>query len=386
MTFAITLVPVMTLVGVAVDYGSLVRTKTSLQSEVDAVVLGAQQQNNSGSGSSRNIDSNAKLLTYAQQFVPATSATYDATDGTMCVTAQRSVNTSFLRVARINSMSANATACSVNQSQAGSQDTFEIALALDNTGSMAIADWKTGKTKIASEITAAKNFVTQMFDAVPEANMQISVVPFSTAVNVGTANQNASWMDKLGKSSIHWENFPKLGTSKEDSWNPQSRFDLFSQIKQAWGGCVEERPQPFTLSDDAPTSGKPDTLFVPLFAPDESDKPNDGYTAFGYYKNDRLGTMTVNRSAQKISGANQRSFLDAAFLQACANAKDAGVEIYTVAFSIPNDPIDSQGQSVMKSCATNASHYYLATDGTELDKFFKNIGQSVTQNYLRLKS
>ena len=737
-TFGLTLVPMITLLGAAVDYSNLRRSKTILQANVDAVVLGAQQQ---------SITSNAALLTYAQRFVPATSAVYTSTDGSMCVTAQQAVSTNFLQVVRIASMSTTATACSLNQTQ--TTGTYEIALALDNTGSMAVADTTTAKTKMASEITAAKNFVTQMFAAIPAANMQISLVPFTTAVNVGTSNATASWMDTQGKSSIHWENFPKLGSAVSNYQSTaeatiNSRFDLYSQINQSWAGCVEERPQPYTLTDTAASSGTPDTLYVPMFAPDESDTPNssyrsynsylsdlggtcvngdaydtvdagtasgsitatykdgtkfwgdnqqkfckylmkyaalnpptldvrsaiaswltangspgnnnwtingaaqgnyqvpattiaslvtnynnggnklysvgsgstsvsfctnfnvgysnqngyyissnscstqtgyysayagwyygyytaqstglltaaqannptgsswtstsntitstgwnassgytawtgsgwgfggsgwgsgtgwgwgsglnsstsnpgqtasgqassqhigsnqfnigggansgcdatlqpvttlsnnqttlkanidkmvangatnlvsglmwawktispngpfntaaapvkaygtannkkiivfmtDGYnnwepddsqnggvySAFGYYKNNRVGALTVNGSLQTPTSSNNRSYLDAAFLQACTNAKNAGVEIYTVAFSIPNAPIDAQGQSTVQSCATDTAHYFKATNGTELSTFFQSIGQSVTQSYLRLKS
>ena len=34
--------------------------------------------------------------------------------------------------------------------------------------------------------------------------------------------------------------------------------------------------------------------------------------------------------------------MDAATLEACTNAKAAGVQIYTVGFSIPSDPIDTR--------------------------------------------
>ena len=717
-TFGLTLVPLITLLGAAVDYSNLRRSKTTLQANVDAAVLGAQQQ---------SITTNAALMTYAQRFVPAISAVYNSSDGSMCVTAQQVVTTNFLQLVRINSMTTTAAACSLNQTQ--TTGTYEIAMALDNTGSMAVADTTTAKTKMASEITAAKNFVTQMFAAVPATNMQISLVPFTTAVNVGTTYSTAAWIDTQGKSSMHWENFPKLSTSgapiaSETAWNPQSRFDLFSQINQSWAGCVEERPQPYTLTDTAANASTPDTLYVPLFAPDESDTPNSGYrsynsylndsggycvggdaydlndangtfkdgssffndnqqklckyaikwaannpntttqasasqsaisswllangspgdnnwtingsawgnyqisaataagliagnnlssvsgttvnfctnfsvgynwstgkyyvsdssscfrssgalrsnysttlpanyvnnpqgsswtsssspitssgwgassalaawagsgwgyggsgwgagsgwgwgtglngstnnpgqtpsgtassqyigsnqfnvgggansgcdatlqplttlsnnqttlntnlgkmtangatnlvsgllwawrtispngpfntnsavkpyatannkkiivfmtdgfnnwepddsqnggvySSFGYYKNARIGALSVNGSSQNPTASNNRSYLDAAFLQACTNAKNAGVEIYTVAFTIPNAPIDAQGQTTVQNCASDSAHYFKATNGTELNTFFQKIGQSVTQSYLRLKS
>ena len=46
---------------------------------------------------------------------------------------------------------------------------------------------------------------------------------------------------------------------------------MFKSMNVAWGGCVEERPNPYTVSDDAASASKPDTLYVPYLYPDEND-------------------------------------------------------------------------------------------------------------------
>ncbi|TIV43732.1 MAG: hypothetical protein E5V84_00800, partial [Mesorhizobium sp.] len=43
----------------------------------------------------------------------------------------------------------------------------------------------------------------------------------------------------------------------------------------SWGGCVESRPYPYNIQDTAASTATPATLFVPMFAPDETDN-NDG--------------------------------------------------------------------------------------------------------------
>ena len=59
-----------------------------------------------------------------------------------------------------------------------------------------------------------------------------------------------------------------------------SNYDMFSRIPSStvsgtsyngWKGCVEARPAPYDISDDAPTSATPNSLFVPYFAPDDGD-------------------------------------------------------------------------------------------------------------------
>jgi hypothetical protein len=38
----------------------------------------------------------------------------------------------------------------------------------------------------------------------------------------------------------------------------------------SWQGCVEARPSPYNNNDVTPSTGTPETLFVPMFAPDEA--------------------------------------------------------------------------------------------------------------------
>ncbi|MGY6567369.1 MAG: VWA domain-containing protein [Salinarimonas sp.] len=50
-----------------------------------------------------------------------------------------------------------------------------------------------------------------------------------------------------------------------------NHFDLFDAMNVPWKGCVESRPFPLDLSEDAPTPANPDSYFVPYFWPDERD-------------------------------------------------------------------------------------------------------------------
>jgi hypothetical protein len=66
--------------------------------------------------------------------------------------------------------------------------------------------------------------------------------------------------------------------------NPKrvSHFDLFQRIDGArWKGCVEARPEPYDVTDDPPTGGNPDTLFVPYFWPDEPGRADGSSTGNG---------------------------------------------------------------------------------------------------------
>ena len=77
---------------------------------------------------------------------------------------------------------------------------IEVALVLDNTGSMA-SQGKIGGLKVA-----ATNFTNTLFDAVkPTVSVKVGVVPFAQYVNVGTGNRNAAWMDvPADTASLTW--------------------------------------------------------------------------------------------------------------------------------------------------------------------------------------
>lgn len=143
---------------------------------------------------------------------------------------------------------------------------IELALVLDNTYSMTM----NGSTKMADLKTAATNLVNTLSAAAPNpGDLKVGVVPFSISVNVGSSYQTASWI---------------TGSQPTTGYGPDlftvagaNRFSLFSAMGVPWSGCVESRPPPYDVQDDAPTSGTPGTMFVPFFSPDEEDTETWNY-------------------------------------------------------------------------------------------------------------
>jgi Flp pilus assembly protein TadG len=164
-----------------------------------------------------------------------------------------------------------------NSKVAKGDGTFEIALVLDNSGSMA-------GTYIADLKTAAKNLSGIMFvGAEGTDKVKIGVVPFASSVNVGAGNRTANWIDDEGASSVHYQNVSENRT----------RLQLFDDMGVAWGGCVEVRPGELATNDLAPISGNSDSYFVPMLAPDEPDGNNDGGDSYSNsYLVDDAGACT----------------------------------------------------------------------------------------------
>jgi Flp pilus assembly protein TadG len=207
------------------------------------------------------------------------------------------------------------------------KNTVEVALVLDNSGSMSTIGTGSGKQRIVLLKEAATQLVETLSN---QADMmqqvakpvQFALVPFSASVNIGSNDTDefdkikaASWMDQDGISPIHHENFDwtsftgtdngvnrkviKVGSiyyKKGTNWGTENgkkvtRFTLFDEMKYytdsaqttkanytSWQGCVEARPYPYNIDDALPTASTPATLFVPMFAPDEaSGADNDWF-------------------------------------------------------------------------------------------------------------
>ena len=92
-----------------------------------------------------------------------------------------------------------------------------------------------------------------------------------------------------GKRPNHMALFKQLmkdpaSAAKLTGWKGATGTDT------GWKGCVEARPGAFNISDTPPDPSKPDTLFVPYFAPDD---PGDRHEAFGHLRQSTTGTTTI---------------------------------------------------------------------------------------------
>ena len=190
-----------------------------------------------------------------------------------------------------------------------SVDRLEVALVLDNTGSMA------GK-KISTLKVAAKNLIDTLEAASLRSTeptpLRISLVPFSMTVRVqGTTQTNAydpvshsgpdipAWIDPQGVAHA------RLGVGLDIFDRQTDRFALLKQMNNTpWEGCVEARPRPYDIQDTAPVNGSPDTLFTPFFWPDEPDSA----AGFYGYPNDYLPDGT-NASSWLIREQNSGKYV-----------------------------------------------------------------------------
>jgi Flp pilus assembly protein TadG len=178
-------------------------------------------------------------------------------------------------------------------------DDLEVALVLDNTGSMS-------GTKIATLITESKKLVGKLEAAGkrtdhPATAVKIALVPFSFAVrpvgSVDLTNYDTSthtgtgvpaWIDPQGKA--HRLKSASAYDTLVSASSPANLIDRLAMMKlltgKTWAGCVESRTYPYDVTDDAPTAGDAASWFVPYFWPDEPDGGNYAND----YVTDKAGT------------------------------------------------------------------------------------------------
>jgi Flp pilus assembly protein TadG len=184
----------------------------------------------------------------------------------------------------------------------------EVALVLDNTGSMGNTLGSSSTTKIAALKTAATSMVTQLQTAAQNAAqpnaVKLALVPYTMTVNVGPTYQNASWISPGLPAAYGSDIFSVAGTN---------RFTLFSQLGQTWGGCVESRPSPYDVTEGPPTVATPATLYVPFFAPDEPGTSAgtswNGSSWYNNYLNDGTSSTSWSTRQANVAKYNTHTFL-----------------------------------------------------------------------------
>lgn len=280
MIFGITAIPMLMTAGIVVDYGVNSATRAQVQNALDATTLSLAKLPASLSDSELSTRATKQVTAaLANSQLNGLTVSMARSGDSITVTVTGTTPTTLTRIAGFQSLPIHI----VSIARRGATN-MEIALVLDNTGSMKGA-------KIANLKSAATQLIQDLFsqaDPSKPNSVKMSIVPFSNTVNVGAGNIGASWLDQNGLASYHSELFSA----------PANRFSLFATLNVPWAGCVETRPMPYDVTDVPASSGTPDTLFVPAFAPDESD--TDTSTSNNYLVDTGASSSATNRERQAL--------------------------------------------------------------------------------------
>lgn len=263
--------------GAVVDFVGVQNARNEAQFALDAAALALQPRiYDSDEETLRGLAEDLVLerISNSRITVAVEEAEIILVDGTLFLEARIDVPLNFVSLVGMSEMTTRVV------SQATRKKLFlEVAFVLDNSGSMG---WYSRMTNLKAAATCATNIIFYG-DCIPSVgatkapNVEASIIPFTSMVNVGSGYDTASWMDTTGISSISNDNFDDDDDDSNTFSDPVSRFDLYDELNIDWEGCVEARHYPYSVNDAVPDVSTPDTLFAPMFAPDMPDSSGYGY-------------------------------------------------------------------------------------------------------------
>lgn len=269
-------IPLVSAVGVGVDYARVVREETMLAASIDSALLAIVSDSRSdftGLSDSEKAERVTVMEEMASNFLAdnfraegnvdadiEAHLTFDGDTVTMTATHRLPMTFgSFVGVSYIDVVTT-----SIASREKDTLSPVEIALVMDTTGSM-------GSTYMNQAKTAARTLLTTLYggdstEETEDENIRVSLVPFAAAVRLdkNAYDFDLDWIDTTGSSAVSKLNFSST------SWH---NYSAWSQLSgQTWNGCVEARmrgsaPFDYNVNDASPTTGN--SLFTPYFAPDE---------------------------------------------------------------------------------------------------------------------
>jgi Flp pilus assembly protein TadG len=311
------------LIGITVDFTRAQMIRTQMQNAVDGAALVAERSSNL---SIEQRQAAARAFFDAEMGDMAASITsFEVTqlqDGGHKVDVRMPMPVSLARIVNDDDWTLHVDAVA----QASASPPIEVALVLDNTGSMS-AD-------MPGLRSAASDLVEDLL-AIDGDSVRVALVPFVAQVNIGNDTSHLAWMDTTGVAPMNGEiledrmigyvqrrtngaqarytgldceamstlpYFDDTSTADNEGYPGSYRvtwrrgsllqtnycfaftpadginyFTLFDEISnEDWKGCVEARPEPYDITDDAPNIGTPATLFVPFFWLDTGGAAGEG--------------------------------------------------------------------------------------------------------------
>lgn len=185
--FASMIVPVVILVGSALDYGRAYHDRTTIQLALDSAVLAAGRKFDETGDVAQAEAAGETFFTAAMESNGLTSTiTQNTADGqgNVYMTAHSTVDTGFLRLLNLDQLKVEVQSKSLT-SDSGGMD-VELAVVFDVTGSMTPDMNPNGVDRMAVAKQAANDLLNTLMPPSPQArSVKVSLVPFSNMVNVG---------------------------------------------------------------------------------------------------------------------------------------------------------------------------------------------------------
>ncbi len=422
LTFALTTLPMVGFVGAAVDYSRGNSAKAAMQQAIDAtgLILSRDAQSLSEAALKLKADQLFKTLINRPEIqnIVVTPVLYTPEESTfrLTVDATGKVDTTFTKIIGKQNLD-----LSVNTEIKWGVKKLELALGLDNTGSMGSSSKMTELKKALLNIkdqngATADGLLETLKKAAKKAgDIKISIIPFDTTVKVGTSYKNDTWLD--------WTE--AFGTCNKTLSSPKTKTRCLAisggawtldTNKNNWNGCVIDRNQNNDAADTLPDSNMATkfpatkectasgglaqalpltdiwgTGYQTLVDKVNSMQPNGNTNvtiglAWAWHSltsslpfpegtdpkpdTDKVIILLTDGDNTQNRWSTNAGTIDARTTAACANVKLANIKVYTIRV------IDGNA-TLLQSCATKPEMYYNVSQAAQLNPVFAAIAQSL---------
>ena len=268
--FALMLVPLLGFVGLAVDGVLLYSVQSKLQDALDAAALaGARVLRDPGRDARISDYFNAN---YPEGYLRTTELNLniedgDAGNGRLVLSAEATVPTTFSRVLGFDEVTVSARTGVLREPRG-----MELALVIDTTGSMDnLAGGGDERTRMQAVRDTAAELVDHLYGSDETVNnLWISLVPFTTTVNIGS--ERTDWLTSYdpgdylppeawdrGKEyvpldAVRFEGKPYEAIRTSTGAPPDisgAEWQLLPRVR--WKGCVLVREGDYDQTDDPPS-------------------------------------------------------------------------------------------------------------------------------------
>lgn len=378
--FGLLAVPLLIAGGMAVDIARSAQAKTIIQEAADAALLRAARLKSENPGLT-----DAALTARAREIFDAATRglagvtiagfklVHDGGSDTYSLRVDGGIATTLIGVAGFQSLDVGA----VSEVSLGPPPYIEVAMALDNTGSM------NTNNKIGALRDAASDLVETLFASGTE--VKVGLVPFAQYVNVGASNAGATWLQAPPAGWTGCVGSRAFPSNTEDA-------DYATKAVPAINGVVCPAPiQPLTDDKAALLTSiagmkadgwtyiaegvawgarvlSPGAPFTGGLAASEVQK-RGGIKALIVLtdgENTKAPTYPLHDSAD-------RALADDLTRRACAEAKKNGVVIYTIAFDVDDPGV----RGLLEDCGATPANYFEPSNAKELSAVFARIAASL---------
>lgn len=371
---AVSIIILTAFVGLSVDTARGYMLKQRLSYAVDAAALAAAK----ASANAADIDATGQryfAANFPDGYMDAKNLTITFTlsaDKTrVSAEASAALPTALMKLLGIDNVDVGAIAVAERQAKG-----LELALALDNTGSMGN---HMGKLKDATNLLLDSLYGNR--DTVP--NLWVGIVPFDTRVNLADYPGVVGFTPSKGsRVCANARDFPDTTNDAPPSGAP------FDSEWTDWGvGCRGVSALALTASK-ATLKDKVDDLVragytrvdegaawaFRMLSPEWQGLWGDPELPKDYDEPlmEKAAIIMTDGENTPRDGLTPDE-ADARLLEVCTNMKDADITVYTVQYRTSSGRLED----LLTECATSAAHYYHANDGA-LGGIFQEIASKLT--------